>query len=330
MKTLYSAAILPLLMLGLIACGSGTSDPIEKPEDSKADAIGRLCEMVGKPADCDICQIQDWYGDGECDDFCKNPDPDCETTNECSWDKTWPVASVTSELRSLVVESLTVTIDNSGDLSGTQARQIWTAVEYLVQPLGDEDFDIVFEIPDGGDFTWMWVESKEGPHYDWVRFYMGDTEVGLVFETGTTDLVARVSDGDIMGCKDFEPKPGCSWDKTWPVASVTSELRSLVVESLTVTIDSLDLSSTQANQIWTAVERLVQPLIDDDFDIVFEIPDGGTFTWMLIESEEGPHYDWVRFYMGDTEVGLVFETGTTDVVARVSDGDIMGCDDPED
>ncbi len=26
----------------------------------------------------DICELEGLYGDGECDDFCAEPDPDCE------------------------------------------------------------------------------------------------------------------------------------------------------------------------------------------------------------------------------------------------------------
>ncbi len=30
----------------------------------------------------DICDVLDWYGDGVCDDFCVEPDSDCDTNNE--------------------------------------------------------------------------------------------------------------------------------------------------------------------------------------------------------------------------------------------------------
>jgi hypothetical protein len=58
----------------VLACKS-SSTSVPKPE--KEDAIARLCEDIGEPADCDICELRDWIGDGVCDDFCLTHDPDC-------------------------------------------------------------------------------------------------------------------------------------------------------------------------------------------------------------------------------------------------------------
>ncbi len=40
----------------------------EEAKQNKADGIA-----------FDFCAELDWYGDGICDDFCLNPDPDCES-----------------------------------------------------------------------------------------------------------------------------------------------------------------------------------------------------------------------------------------------------------
>ena len=38
--------------------------------------------------------------------------------------------------------------------------------------------------------------------YTWFRFYMGDTEVGYIFRQGSLELVAQVSDQDIIRCDE--------------------------------------------------------------------------------------------------------------------------------
>jgi len=39
-----------------------------------------------------------------------------------------------------------------------------------------------------------------GGSYTWLRLYMGDTEVGYIFEEGTLTLAARISDQDVVAC----------------------------------------------------------------------------------------------------------------------------------
>ncbi len=39
-----------------------------------------------------------------------------------------------------------------------------------------------------------------GERFDWLEFFMGDTEVGYLFRAGTTELVGCVGDGEIYGC----------------------------------------------------------------------------------------------------------------------------------
>ena len=62
-----------LLVLAVIATGCADPDdgdkPLSKEEAAKlhgkSDSFGDLCDLYG------------WYGDGTCDTFCVNPDPDC-------------------------------------------------------------------------------------------------------------------------------------------------------------------------------------------------------------------------------------------------------------
>ena len=47
-----------------------------------------------------------------------------------------------------------------------------------------------------------------GETFDWLEFFMGDTEVGYFFKAGTTDLVGCVGDGEIYGCTIQLPGSG--------------------------------------------------------------------------------------------------------------------------
>ncbi|MBX7079394.1 MAG: hypothetical protein K1X88_09430 [Nannocystaceae bacterium] len=81
----------PFSLLSLAACAAllacdGDDDPggggaVTKQDagqaDGKKDASDDLCQEIGKPAGCDLCGELGWYGDGACDDFCSQPDPDC-------------------------------------------------------------------------------------------------------------------------------------------------------------------------------------------------------------------------------------------------------------
>lgn len=63
-------------------CTEGMSEPeFDKGafRTGKADdsVHARVCRAHGQPADCDVCLVASWYGDGECDTFCERPDPDC-------------------------------------------------------------------------------------------------------------------------------------------------------------------------------------------------------------------------------------------------------------
>ena len=65
-----------------VACSAGGTNTIDKPKGAKADAAEKLCQQAGEPDDCDVCDLMEWYDDGECDDFCSTPDPDCAQERE--------------------------------------------------------------------------------------------------------------------------------------------------------------------------------------------------------------------------------------------------------
>lgn len=64
-----------LFALLLAACSSST-----EPSDSQSGAaMSKDDARAAGKADqgTDYCEEFGWYGDGECDDFCLQPDPDC-------------------------------------------------------------------------------------------------------------------------------------------------------------------------------------------------------------------------------------------------------------
>ncbi len=74
MKSLAS-----LTLVLSFACTSQTSPTKDRvaANEGKSDDSSELCEQIGAPADCDLCEELEWYGDGVCDDFCDLPDSDC-------------------------------------------------------------------------------------------------------------------------------------------------------------------------------------------------------------------------------------------------------------
>ncbi len=115
-NSLTAAAILLLLGFGFSGCATSPAGmTVDKPTNDKSDAVSRLCDLAGYGGgsdagydyggsdsgagahdagpgwvdsghpdygyECDVCDIYGWYGDGECDDFCSSPDPDCSTVD---------------------------------------------------------------------------------------------------------------------------------------------------------------------------------------------------------------------------------------------------------
>ena len=76
---------IPLLALLLsVGCMADSSELLEKPSGEKADSTisSRLCESLGAPSDCDVCEEAGWYSDGVCDTFCETPDDDCPVSTD--------------------------------------------------------------------------------------------------------------------------------------------------------------------------------------------------------------------------------------------------------
>ncbi len=76
---IFATALALLLVASFAACGSPADEPEGPVSISKAEARS----AAGKGDHRDWCAIFDWYGDGICDDFCAEPDPDCAPEPTC-------------------------------------------------------------------------------------------------------------------------------------------------------------------------------------------------------------------------------------------------------
>jgi hypothetical protein len=184
---------------------------------------------------------------------------DLTSTIECSASKR-PVfeeffsGSVTSEtLAGSVIFERKVSIDDIDDLTDLEARQIFISAVHLGELDTRADFDVAFEIPDEEAFEIraMKLEDLSGESDfsftgTWIRFSMGDTEVGLIFEAGTANAIAEVSDGDIHGCGDPAPVQETSCDeKLLNGFSADSALHQVHIDDFESEFTTLDAAVAQ-------------------------------------------------------------------------------------
>ena len=101
-----------------------------------------------------------------------------------------------------------VELSDWDDLSLVQKRQLEQAVLHL-RFLHPQEFDegpaIIFDVPDEEMFEILELEADTEEIFlvgDWVRFGRGDTEVGVIFDAGTTNIIAEIGDGDVSTCID--------------------------------------------------------------------------------------------------------------------------------
>lgn len=79
LTTLFTACCL------LAACGP-TPEPVPDSGDDSVSKFDARKRVAKGDSNVDFCAKFGWYDDGICDDFCANPDPDCQATSECTSD----------------------------------------------------------------------------------------------------------------------------------------------------------------------------------------------------------------------------------------------------
>lgn len=331
-SAVMGGALIAQLLGGCAADISDASSP--KPTAGKADAVARLCEDAGLPDDCDICDVRGWYGDGECDDFCSAPDPDCGgdpgpavvADAVCDYDIISPLADNSEELRDLSTTTRRVTFREAGSLTETELAQITAAVTRDYGDVSGESLETVFGYADEGTFDLRTLSGYDAP-YDWVSFYSGDTEVGSIFESGSTRLAALIGDGEVIGCRQADPPPeveayDCS-DAPHPFADWSHDID--IASGVTYGRgDIAAIPEINVQQIIIAAEHHEAFTRDAALRAAFDHSDDDEFDVLLVEID-GASYDWIRWWAGDTEVGLIFDHETLTVVAAVGDQDVIGC-----
>ena len=89
----------------------------------------------------------------------------------------------------------------AADLPGITAAQLMTGLR-LEGWAEDDDIEGVFEqhIDEEGVYHNEVSLLSTGEQFDWLEFFMGDTEVGYLFRAGSTELVGCIGDGEIYDC----------------------------------------------------------------------------------------------------------------------------------
>jgi hypothetical protein len=134
----------------------------------------------------------------------KADNPNAPSTITCSYDTPTELPRTSETMAEYIVSGTIVSADNVGSLSEVESNQLVAAVKHLGFIDGDEGMEAVLAASDDKTFELLEFEYEVGSTFipgEWVRFYAGDNEVGVLFADGTATAIAEVSDGDIMGCK---------------------------------------------------------------------------------------------------------------------------------
>jgi hypothetical protein len=98
-------------------------------------------------------------------------------------------------------------------------------------------------------------------------------------------------------------------------------------------VESCGHSPTAADLPGIAAQQLLTGLVaegwaeDDDIETIFEkhIDAEGVYQNSVVLLATGEAFDWLEFFMGDTEVGYLFRAGSTQLVGCIGDGEIYDC-----
>lgn len=254
----------------------------------------------------------------------------------CTFDNRW-LADSSDKLDSASQGGTRLTAADIDRLEATTRAQLLAAAVHLQAVDAGATIEAAF---DGVDDNTMFLHAVtlEGQSFEWVQFFLGDTEVGVVFNPATVTIVAEIGDGDVMGCSTAGAEPGnpdepapceesaaattCHWDTTWHTDS-SDGLNDAIIDSVEVDANS-DMDTLTQAQVIAAALQLQSISATDGIDAALEATDDAMWTVYSVGFDD-TRYTWLEGFMGDTEVGVVFAEGTTEIVAEIGDGDVMGC-----
>lgn len=132
-----------------------------------------------------------------------SPCPAREYGDDCAFGQT---SRMTRDLAHLDVVEI-ARVRRPEELTPLQGAQLLRgfACDGIFMPA---DLDEAFQRIDQDEVRVLVIDRLDtGERFDWIRIFMGDTEVGHMFRAGTLDLVAYVSDGDVLGCTVLRAPP---------------------------------------------------------------------------------------------------------------------------
>lgn len=86
-----------------------------------------------------------------------------------------------------------------------------------------------------------------------------------------------------------------------------------------------ELPTLVGEQMWAGVQSEDWGWFADLAELFDAVDSDGVYETNVRDGVSGADYTWLRWYMGDTEVGYVFDVGSLAPVAKIGDGDIYDC-----
>ena len=126
------------------------------------------------------------------------PAPDPEIYGECIFGNTTMQLREAEHLLQLQVGRY----EFFGELPALTGQQMWVGVEEDGWGWFADLVELWDSVDQGGVYETRITDPSTGSDYTWLRWYVGDTEVGYLFVEGSLELVAKVGDGDIYEIRD--------------------------------------------------------------------------------------------------------------------------------
>jgi hypothetical protein len=152
-----------------------------------------------------------------------------------------------------------------------------------------------------------------------IEYGAGDNSYGAIFSGRTTDLAARIQDGDLAGCN-----VGMEICRLGTTYREFAEADRLTPESERVITAASEVSGARAQQLLRAVQEARAEVTTVAAAIA--VADGGEVNEVIRrDPESGALYVAYEFGAGDNSYGAIFENDGLEPVARVNDSDLYDC-----
>jgi hypothetical protein len=152
-----------------------------------------------------------------------------------------------------------------------------------------------------------------------IEYGAGDNSYGAIFAGRTTELAARVQDGDIADCR-----AGMEICRLGTSFRAFAEADHLTSDGERVVTRLSDVSGVRAEQLLRAVREAYAETTT--LEAAFMNVDGGEINELIRrDPESGAVYVAYEFGAGDNSYGAIFAGDSVEPVARVNDSDLYDC-----